>query len=68
LGSAHELGQSMIVQVKTLIRLGQTKTAHAFLEEATRLLRQAGAASDLAQAQQLFADIEALAALEELQS
>jgi tetratricopeptide (TPR) repeat protein len=66
LGSAHELGQSILIQATIFIRAGQADTASAFLEESIRLLRQAGAAADLEQAELLLSGIQAPAALEEL--
>jgi tetratricopeptide (TPR) repeat protein len=66
LGSAHELGQSMTIQATILIRAGQAGAARGFLEEAIRLLQQAGAAADLAQADQLLADTYVPVQLEEL--
>jgi hypothetical protein len=55
MGSTHELGQSMVAHGTILLHVGRTDEARAYLEEAVKLLRQAGAAADQLQAEQLLA-------------
>jgi tetratricopeptide (TPR) repeat protein len=66
LGSAHELGLSMVVHGTILLNMGHRGEARGFVEEAIRLLRKAGAAADGTQAEQLLAAIDHTAELEEI--
>ena len=66
LGSAQELGQSMIVQATILMHEGQADAARATLEEAIRLFQKAGADADMTQAEQLLDTIHLQAPLEEV--
>ncbi len=66
LGSTQELGQSMTFQATVYTRLGRLDLAEAILAEAIRLFQKAGAAADLARAEQLLDAIHADNPAEEL--
>jgi class 3 adenylate cyclase/predicted ATPase len=66
LGSAHELGQSMVVHGTILLHMQRRNEARGFFEEAIRLLRKAGAAADQAQAEYLLASLYGSVELEEI--
>ncbi|HEX5691434.1 MAG TPA: tetratricopeptide repeat protein, partial [Roseiflexaceae bacterium] len=68
LGSAHELGQSMVVHGTILLKLQRHNESRNFIEEAIELLQKAGAAADQAQAEQLLATVYSSVELEEIRS
>ncbi len=68
LGSAHELGQSMVVHGTILLNIQRKNEARGFFEEAIRLLRKAGAAADQAHAEELLASLYGSVELEEIYS